>query len=101
MYNNGLLKVLRNKQDSTLLFHFENNADEPEEDENKKEKSITGYLHWGNTRKLIEDVDTRWNSTYFMLKWVIELEESAMFVLIQAGRSDKSPSDQQWEVAKL
>ena len=95
-----LLKALRDKQNDPSLhfnFEFESTVEDIETD---NDQFITEYLHWGNTRKLTKNVVTRWNSTYFMLKRIIELEEPVKFVLIQAGRADLSPSDEQWEVAK-
>ena len=93
-------KGIRDKQNDPSLhfnFEFESTVEDIETD---NDQFITEYLHWGNTRKLTKDVVTRWNSTYFMLKRIIELEEPVKFVLIQAGRADLSPSDEQWEVAK-
>ena len=93
-----IIKALRDKQnDPSLQFNFESTVEDTETD---SDQFITEYLHWGNTGKLIKDVVTRWNSTYFMLKRIIELDESVKFVLMQAGRADLSPSDQQWEIAK-
>ena len=53
------------------------------------------------TKKVIKDVVTRWNSTFYMLRRAVELKEAIDFVLIDTGRVDFSPSDEQWNSAML
>ena len=114
-----LLKALRDKQGNPdLSFQFEVPASlEEESDEDLDESTqpahenpvldsqdlddCSDYLHWGRTKKVIKDIVTRWNSTFYMLERAVEIREAIDFVLIDTGRLDISPSSNEWNSASL
>ena len=114
-----LLKALRDKQDNPhLSFQFEVPASLEEESDEDLDESTqpahdspvldsqdledhSDYLQWGRTRKVIKDIVTRWNSTFYMLERAVEIREAFDFVLIDTGRLNISPSNREWNSASL
>lgn len=83
-----LLKALRDKQNNpNLSFQFElpssddhgmppDHHEESDEELSEMQSADTSmvhesdheFLHWGVTKKVIKDVVTHWNSTFYMLR---------------------------------
>lgn len=51
-------------------------------------------------KRLIQDVDTRWNSTYYMVKRVVELEEAIRSTMAFVGRDLPILTDEDWKTYK-
>ena len=51
-------------------------------------------------KKLIQDVDTRWNSTYYMFERMIELHESVTTTLCLSGKTEMCISVEELEIIK-
>lgn len=50
--------------------------------------------------KLIMDIETRWNSTYFMIKLICELQEPLKATLGVLNNQDLALEDSEWETLK-
>ena len=68
----------------------------------KATERLTSVLTRQNmeSKKLIQEVETRWNSTYYMLERMIELHEPATTTLCLLNRNDLCLSDQGIDVMK-
>ena len=103
-----LLDALRKHQcnpDTSCVVDITANMDD-EDESNDEPSTPTTAIHdpadvqpRKHSLKLIKDVCTRWNSTFYMLQRCVLLKESIIHVLAESKYANLAPTDEQWLAA--
>ena len=103
-----LLDALRKHQcnpDTSCVVDITANMDDEDESNDEPSTSTTAIHDPADVQprkhslKLIKDVCTRWNSTFYMLQRCVLLKESIIHVLAESKYANLAPTDEQWLAA--
>ena len=97
-----LLDALKKRQHSPELLIFDSDKSGDEEcSDNEEEIDPTNVLSGRkHGLKLIKDVCTRWNSTFYMLQRCVLLKEAINHVLQESKYANSIPTSEQWLAAE-
>ena len=97
-----LLDALKKRQHSPELLIIDSDKSGDEEcSDNEEEIDPTNVLSGRkHGLKLIKDVCTRWNSTFYMLQRCVLLKEAINHVLLESKYANLIPTSEQWLAAE-